>query len=76
MATGNDDECNGICLTASDIGLPEYHRSGEVAYAHPDCLAHGDPVEDGPELETCSPGEDEAARYVRWEDVTHAEDQA
>lgn len=62
-------ECNGICLTPADIGLPEYGGAGVVAYAHPDCPAHGDPMEDGPELETCSPGEDEAARYVREEDV-------
>lgn len=68
------DECNGICLTPADIGLPEYGGPGVVAYPHPDCPEHGDPLEDCPELETCSPGEDESARYVREEDVKHAED--
>ena len=38
-----DDQCNGICLTAADIGLPGY---GGIAYAHPDCPEHGDPVPD------------------------------
>jgi hypothetical protein len=32
-------ECNGICMTASDIGLPEYGNM--VAYPHPDCPLHG-----------------------------------
>lgn len=32
--------CNGICITASDIGLPEY--GSQVAYGHPDCELHGD----------------------------------
>lgn len=59
-------ECNGMCLYGADLGVPEY---GGLAHAHPDCPAHGDPVEDGPELETCSPGEDEVARYVREENV-------
>lgn len=35
--------CNGICLTPADIGLPEY---GGIAYAHPDCPEHGDPLDD------------------------------
>ena len=30
-------ECNGICLTAYDIGLDV----GGIAYAHPTCPAHG-----------------------------------
>lgn len=30
-------ECNGICLTAGDIGLPY----NSVAYPHPDCELHG-----------------------------------
>lgn len=29
--------CNGICLTASDIGLP----GNDVAYPHPTCPVHG-----------------------------------
>ena len=33
-------ECNGICLYAADIGVPE--AGNVVAYAHPDCEAHGD----------------------------------
>jgi hypothetical protein len=31
--------CNGICLTGSDIGVP----SSEVAYPHPMCPEHGEP---------------------------------
>lgn len=43
IKTNKDElECNGICLTAADIGLPEYSRDGEVAYAHPECEKHGD----------------------------------
>jgi hypothetical protein len=63
-----EDECNGICLTAADIGLPEYSRPGEVAYAHPDCPAHGDPLEDDENTDTCGGG-DESLRFVREEDV-------
>jgi len=65
----NDDECNGICLTASDIGLPEFHRSGEVAYAHPDCPVHGDPMDAEPDAEVCDAGGYEHLRYVREEDI-------
>lgn len=43
----DEDECNGICLYAADIGLPEY--GNVVAYAHPDCPEHGDPVSDDEE---------------------------
>ena len=64
-----EDECNGICLTASDIGLPEFHRSGEVAYAHPDCPVHGDPIPEDSDEYVCSPGEAEHLRYVREEDM-------
>ena len=35
-------ECNGICLTAWDIGIEEY--GDMIAYAHPDCPAHGNPL--------------------------------
>jgi hypothetical protein len=59
-------ECNGICLTGADLGVPEY---GGIAYAHPDCPEHGDPLEDGDELYICEPGEAEDLRYVREEDV-------
>jgi len=31
-------ECNGMCLTASDIGL----FGSDVAYAHPFCEVHGE----------------------------------
>ncbi|QEQ93618.1 hypothetical protein SEA_ZUKO_40 [Streptomyces phage Zuko] len=34
-----EPECNGICVSASDLGLP---ASG-IAYPHPDCPEHGDP---------------------------------
>lgn len=61
-------ECSGICLTPGDIGLPEYDGPDVVAYAHPDCPAHGDPLEDNPEADVCGGG-DEALRYVREEDV-------
>jgi hypothetical protein len=33
-----DAECNGVCLTGADVGVPEF---GGVAYAHPDCPLHG-----------------------------------
>lgn len=33
-----EPECNGICLYGSDLGVP----SSGVAYAHPECPAHGD----------------------------------
>ncbi len=32
-----EPECNGICLTAADIGL----YSNDIAYPHPDCEVHG-----------------------------------
>lgn len=60
-------ECNGICLYAADIGVPE--AGNVVAYAHPDCPAHGDPVLDSEESDTCGGG-DESLRYVREEDVS------
>jgi len=63
-----EPECNGICLTPADIGLPEYGGAGVIAYAHPDCPAHGDPLEDDENTETCGGG-DEALRYVREEDM-------
>lgn len=61
-------ECNGICMTPADIGLPEYSYV-EVAYAHPDCLAHGDPQEEYPELDICDAGGYENLRYVREGDI-------
>jgi hypothetical protein len=60
-----DDECNGICLSGADLGVPEY---GGIAYAHPDCPEHGYPAEEDPEAETCGGG-DESLRYVREEDI-------
>jgi hypothetical protein len=38
------DECNGMCMTGADVGLPEYGHL--IAYAHPDCPIHGDKSED------------------------------
>lgn len=38
-------DCNGICLWASDVGVPE--AGHVVAYAHPDCPEHNpQPTED------------------------------
>lgn len=31
-------ECNGICLTGADLGVPEFDG---IAHAHPDCPLHG-----------------------------------
>lgn len=31
-------ECNGICITGADLGMPEY---GGIAYPHPECELHG-----------------------------------
>jgi predicted nucleic acid-binding Zn ribbon protein len=66
-----DAECNGICLTPADIGLPEYSSAG-IAYAHPDCPVHGDPIPEDSDEYVCSPGEAEDLRYVREEDVENA----
>ena len=41
----DEDECNGICLFGHDIGVPY----DGVAYVHPDCPEHGDPVSDDEE---------------------------
>jgi hypothetical protein len=62
----NDDECNGICLYGADLGVPEY---GGVAYAHPDCPAHGDPLEEWEDIDVSIPGYDEGLRYVREENM-------
>ncbi len=59
-------ECNGICLTASDIGVGEY--GDMIAYAHPDCEEHGDPLEYDIAEDTCG-GDNESLRYVREEDM-------
>lgn len=32
------DRCNGVCMSAADIGLPEY---GGMAYPDPECPEHG-----------------------------------
>jgi hypothetical protein len=32
-------ECNGLCLTAADVGVPV--DGNPVAYPHPDCGVHG-----------------------------------
>lgn len=31
--------CSGDCLTAADVGVPEY--GSLIAYPHPDCPLHG-----------------------------------
>lgn len=62
-----DDDCNGICLTAADIGLGEY--GNVVAYAHPDCPEHGSPVEEYEADRDVCGGGDESLRYVREEDM-------
>lgn len=60
-------ECNGWCLSASDIGVGEY--GDMIAYAHPDCPEHGDPLEEYDEIDVCVAGYDESLRFVREEDV-------
>lgn len=35
-----DPLCNGICLTASEVGLSGY--PGQIAYPHPECELHSD----------------------------------
>lgn len=62
-----EKECNGICLYAADIGVPE--AGNVVAYAHPDCPAHGYPQEEDDEAEVCGGG-DESLRFVLEDDVT------
>lgn len=67
----DEKECNGICLSAADIGVPE---AGDViAYAHPDCPLHGDPQQEEPDAEVCGDG-DESLRFVREEDVRQGEE--
>ena len=61
-------ECNGVCLYAEDIGVPE--AGNVVAYAHPDCPAHGDPLMEEPDV--CGGG-DESLRFVREDDVLKTE---
>lgn len=38
----SEPSCNGICITAGELGLPY----GGVAYAHPDCDLHGEATPD------------------------------
>lgn len=65
-STTMEPECNGICLTAADIGLGEY--GDMIAYPHPDCPEHGDPLEYDIAEDTC--GIDaEDLRYVREDDI-------
>ncbi len=63
-----DTGCNGICLYAADIGVPE--AGNVVAYAHPDCPEHGYPQEENPEESICGDGEEDL-RYVREEDCLY-----
>jgi len=32
-----EQQCSGICLSGYDVGVP----SSQIAYAHPECPAHG-----------------------------------
>ena len=64
---GGVPECNGICLSASDIGVGEY--GSMIAYAHPDCPLHGDPQEEYEDIDVCDAWSDEGLRYVREADV-------
>jgi hypothetical protein len=34
-------ECNGLCVIASDVGIPGY--GDQIAYSHPMCPEHGHP---------------------------------
>jgi hypothetical protein len=34
----NEPECDGLCVTAADIGVPV--KGNPVAYPHPGCPAH------------------------------------
>lgn len=61
----DETECIGVCLSAYDIGVPE--AGDMIAYAHPDCPAHGDPLDGHPGEDVCGGG-DETLRYVREED--------
>lgn len=63
---GGVPECNGICLYGADLGVPEY---GDVAYAHPDCELHGDPLEEHDDADVCDAGGYEWLRYVREDDL-------
>jgi hypothetical protein len=36
-----EPECDGRCLWASDLGMPQYERD-QPAYPDPDCSLHGD----------------------------------
>lgn len=40
-----DKRCNGICVTAHDVGLPYYG----IVYPHPECELHGYPEEELPD---------------------------
>lgn len=46
-----EPQCNQICLSGSDVGVPEF---GGIAYAHPDCPLHG-----AHDREPVAPGADE-----------------
>lgn len=61
-----EEECNGVCLYAADIGVPE--AGDVVAYAHPDCPVHGDPQGEDPSEDVCGDG-DESLRFIREEDM-------
>lgn len=39
----SDPNCNGLCVSAYDLGVGEY--GDLVAHAHPTCPAHGEDAE-------------------------------
>lgn len=49
-------DCNGLCLTGYDIGIP----SGQIAYAHPECDEHGYQEPFSPEEEEMLPEDQNA----------------
>lgn len=42
VAAAELQPCNGLCVTATEVGLPEYGFG--IVYAHPECSVHGSPV--------------------------------
>jgi hypothetical protein len=58
-----NDGCNGVCLTAGDIGMGPWAGWNTIAFPHPECPAHGAREEDYPpmtpeEEEECAVDED------------------
>lgn len=47
IPTPQEAACNGICITANDLGVD--WLGDAIAYAHPDCPAHADQHPTSPE---------------------------